>query len=184
MSFNSFDFIFFFPAVVCLYFLIPYKFRWALLLVASYYFYMCWKPEYIILIMGSTLIAYYSGIKMGQAENIHKRKPYFMLSIISSLGILFTFKYFNFFSDSLKVLLSYFNIFYNVPAFKLLLPIGISFYTFQTLSYTIDVFYGRKKPEKHFGIFALYVSFFPQLVAGPIERSTSLLPQFFKKHRF
>ena len=184
MSFNSFDFIFFFPSVVCLYFLMPYKFRWALLLVASYYFYMCWKPEYIILIMVSTLIAYYSGIKMGQTENIHKRKPYLRLSIISNLSILFTFKYFDFFNDSIKVLLSYINIFYDVPAFKLLLPIGISFYTFQTLSYTIDVFYGRKKPEKHFGIFALYVSFFPQLVAGPIERSTRLLPQFFKKHNF
>tara|TARA_B100001964_G_C14222260_1_gene595869 strand:+ start:469 stop:1728 length:1260 start_codon:yes stop_codon:yes gene_type:complete len=121
---------------------------------------------------------------MGETEDTLKRKSYLLLSIITNLGILFIFKYFNFFNDSLKSLFDNFNIFYNVSSFDLLLPVGISFYTFQTLSYSIDIYYDRKKPERHLGIFALYVSFFPQLVAGPIERSTTLLPQFHKEHYF
>lgn len=103
---------------------------------------------------------------------------------MTNLGILFGFKYFNFFNDTLRSIFNYFNIFYGIPAFKALLPVGISFYTFQTLSYTIDVYRGKRKAEKHLGIFALYVAFFPQLVAGPIERSTRLLPQFYKNFDF
>ncbi len=184
MLFNSLQFLLFFPCVVFAYFLIPHRFRWILLLGASYYFYMCWKPEYVLLIMVSTIIDYYAGFQMGKTIEKVKRKKFLILSLVSNLGILFAFKYFNFFNDSARVLFNHFNIFYNVPAFEILLPIGISFYTFQTLSYTIEVYRGNQKPEKHLGIFALYVTFFPQLVAGPIERSTHLLPQFYKEQRF
>lgn len=121
---------------------------------------------------------------MGKATNKAKRKKYLYLSLIGNLGLLFVFKYFNFFNDTIGATFDYFNILYNAPVSDLLLPIGISFYTFQTLSYSIDVYQGRKSPEKHLGIFALYVSFFPQLVAGPIERSTHLLPQFKLNHKF
>lgn len=184
MLFNSVQFLIFFPIVAALYFLIPYKYRWILLLGASYYFYMAWRPEYIILIVLSTCIDYFSSIMMGKESDKKKRKKYLCISLVSNLGLLFIFKYFNFFNESLKEIFYYFNIEHNIPDFSLLLPMGISFYTFQTLSYTIDVYRGRREPEKHFGIFALYVTFFPQLVAGPIERSERLLPQFYEKHDF
>ena len=184
MLFNSIEFVFFFPIVVILYFITPHKYRWIFLLAASYYFYMCWKAEYIILIILSTIIDYFAGIMMEKAETISKKRNYLILSLVSNLGLLFSFKYFNFFNTSLQPIFDNFNIFYNSPSFNLLLPVGISFYTFQTLSYSIDVFRGERKAEHHLGYFALYVSFFPQLVAGPIERSTTLLPQFRKKHEF
>ena len=184
MLFNSVQFIVFFPLVVFLYFLLPHRFRWMLLLVASYYFYMCWKAEYLLLILVSTVIDYFVAIQMSKQTVLSKRKIYLILSLFVNLGLLFGFKYFNFFNDSIRTVFDHFNIFYNVPTFKVLLPVGISFYTFQTLSYTIDVYRGKRKPEKHLGIFALYVAFFPQLVAGPIERSTRLLPQLLQKYNF
>lgn len=184
MLFNSFQFPIFFLTVVTLYFTIPYRYRWILLLGASYYFYMCWNPKYIILIIASTLIDYYAGIQMGKTEVKAERKKFLILSLTSNLGLLFSFKYFNFFNDSLKAAFDHYNIFYNFPAFNVLLPVGISFYTFQTLSYSIDIYRGEMEPEKHLGIFALYVAFFPQLVAGPIERSTHLLPQFYREIDF
>ena len=177
MLFNSLQFVFFFPAVVCGFFLLPQRFRWALLLAASYYFYMCWRAEYLLLIVASTLIDYVAGLKMGAHETRAGRRPWLILSLTCNLGLLFAFKYWNFFNDSARYLFDQFNLFYDVPAFQLLLPVGISFYTFQTLSYSIDVYRGHRDPERHLGIFALYVSFFPQLVAGPIERSTTLIPQ-------
>ena len=184
MLFNSLQYLIFFPLVVGAYFLIPYRFRWILLLMASYYFYMAWKPAYIILIIISTLIDYFAGIMMGRTDDKKKRKKYLILSLVSNLSLLFLFKYFNFFNDSAKTVLEYLNIPFYLPQFRLLLPMGISFYTFQTMSYSIDVYNGVIKPEKHLGIFALYVTFFPQLVAGPIERSENLLPQFREKHDF
>lgn len=184
MLFNSLQYVVFFIIVVSFYFTIPHRFRWILLLVASYYFYMCWKVEYIFLIIISTVVAYITGILMGQEQTKERRKKYLIFSLLANLGLLVAFKYFNFFNDSLRELFNYFNIFYGVPAFSLLLPVGISFYTFQTLSYSIDVYRGQRPPERSLGIFALYVSFFPQLVAGPIERSTRLLPQFFEKKDF
>ena len=184
MLFNSFQFLIFFPVVAAVYFIIPHRFRWVLLLIASYYFYMAWKPEYIVLIVFSTVVNYFAGLKMGKETERSKRKKYLYLSLFSSLGLLFLFKYFNFFNDSFRTIFINFNIAYHIPDFSLLLPIGISFYTFQTLSYTIDVYRGKRKPETHFGIFALYVSFSPQLVAGPIERSDRLMPQFYQKHDF
>ena len=184
MQFNSIHFIIFFIIIITTYFLINYKYRWIILLIGSYYFYMCWKPEYVFLIIFSTLIDYFCALKMGSYKNLSDRKPYLLISILSNLGILFFFKYFNFFNQSFKDLFNYFNIFYNATTFDILLPVGISFYTFQTLSYSIDVYRGNKKPETHLGIFAVYVSFFPQLVAGPIEKSTHFLPQLNKNHNF
>ncbi|MCK9378669.1 MAG: MBOAT family protein [Candidatus Moranbacteria bacterium] len=184
MLFNSIQFLIFFPTVILLYFWIPYRYRWILLLIASYYFYMSWKPEYAVLILLSTAVDYYAGIKMGDAKDKNEKKKYLFASFVFNLGLLFTFKYFNFFSDSFRLFVDQFSLQFDPIHLKLLLPVGISFYTFQSLSYTIDVYRERIKPERHFGIFALYVSFFPQLVAGPIERADNLLPQFRKKFDF
>jgi alginate O-acetyltransferase complex protein AlgI len=145
---------------------------------------MCWKMEYILLIVISTLIDYFAALQMGKTNRKKERKKYLILSICSNLGMLFLFKYLNFFNESLRFLFNNFNIFYDSSTFNLLLPVGISFYTFQTLSYTIDVYNGKKEPEKNLGIFALYVSFFPQLVAGPIERATHLLPKLHEQFDF
>lgn len=184
MLFNSLEFLIFFPIVIALYFAISPKYRWILLLVASYYFYMCWNYKYIILIAFSTLVDYFAAIYMSRAGTKNRKKFFLYLSLVSNLGLLFFFKYFNFFGENINELFEQLNIFSTVPTFDLLLPVGISFYTFQTLSYTIDVYTGRKSPELHLGKFALYVSFFPQLVAGPIERSTRLLPQMHQTYAF
>ena len=177
MVFNSLHFLIFLPAVIFLYFAIPYKWRWLLLLFVSYYFYMCWKAEYAFLIVLSTSIDYLCGLQMSKHEDKKKRKPWMILSIVMNLSILFLFKYFNFFNDSARVVFDSLNIFYNVPEFKLLLPVGLSFYTFQAISYTVDVYKGTAKAEKNFGFFATFVAYWPQLVAGPIQRKEDFLPQ-------
>lgn len=186
MLFNSLQFILFFPVVVFIYFIFPPRHRYILLLLASYYFYMSWKPEYIILIIISTLSAYLLSLRMGQIPVKSRRKKYLLLSLFINLGLLFTFKYFNFFFGSVIPLFTRycFNSTLIPPYLNVIIPVGISFYTFQTISYTIDVYNERIKPEKNLGIFALYVSFFPQLIAGPIERATNLLPQFFVRNSF
>ncbi len=184
MLFNSLAFALFFPIVVLLYFLCPHKYRWILLLIASYYFYMCWKAEYALLILLSTVVDYFVAIKMSKIPEKQQRRKWLYISLFVNLGLLFTFKYLDFFSGSLNTLFQSFNLLAEIPAFKLLLPVGISFYTFQTLSYSVDVYNGKVEPERHFGIFALYVSFFPQLVAGPIERPGRLLPQFRERVKF
>ncbi len=145
---------------------------------------MCWKAEYLLLILGSTVVDYVAALQMSRQSSKDKKKLYLILSLVVNLGLLFGFKYFNFFNESIRTVFNHYNLFYNVPMFNVLLPVGISFYTFQTLSYTIDVYRGKRDPEKHLGIFALYVAFFPQLVAGPIERSTRLIPQLAKKYNF
>jgi len=182
MLFNSLDFIIFFPIVVMGYFALPFRFRWILLLAASYYFYGCWKANYLILLFASTVLDYTAALGIGSSKTPRGRTLFLLMSLIGNFGMLFTFKYFNFFTSNFEFLFDFYRI--PLPALKVLLPVGISFYTFQTLSYTIDVYRGEQKPERHFGYFALYVTFFPQLVAGPIERSTRLLPQFFVKHNF
>ena len=184
MLFNSLHFLIFFPIVIVIYFCIPHKYRWILLLFASYYFYMSWKAEYVILILISTIIDYFVAIKISREDNEKMRKIYLLLSIITNIGLLISFKYLNFISSSVSEFLQLFSIQFSPIILDVLLPVGISFYTFQTLSYTIDVYRRRIKPERHFGIFAVYVSFFPQLVAGPIERGKNLLPQFLEKHYF
>ena len=176
MLFNSLHFLIFFPIVLVLYFFLPHRYRWVLLLIASYYFYISWNPWYISLIIASTLIDYFASLKMEGLSTKRERTPFLILSLISNLGILLFFKYSNFFIGNYNHLTGA-----NVAYLKFLLPVGISFYTFQTLSYTIDVYQEVLKPEKNIGKFALFVSFFPQLVAGPIERATNLLPQFREK---
>lgn len=178
MLFNTIDFALFLPFVVLAYYLIPHKLRWVLLLAASYYFYMSWKVEYILLIIASTLVDYFSGIKMEQLNDRKSRLPWLILSLCVNLGLLFFFKYYNFATENLNLLFQKAGLAKELPAMRFLLPVGISFYTFQTLSYSIDVYFGRQKAERHLGYFALYVSFFPQLVAGPIERYSRLGPQF------
>jgi len=180
MLFNSLQFLAFFPVVVALYFAMPKRGRWLLLLLASYYFYMCWKPEYVLLILASTGVDYCAGIQMGKRKERRHRRPFLVASLCTNLGLLFAFKYWNFFSDSTRDVLGLFDITAGIPEFDVLLPVGISFYTFQTLSYSIDIYRGKLDPERHLGRFALYVAFFPQLVAGPIERASRLLPQFWK----
>jgi len=184
MLFNSLEFIIFFPIVVAGYFALRPRYRWILLLLASYYFYMCWNYKYVVLIMFSTVVDYFSGILMYRIEKKSLRKLLLLASLTTNLGLLFFFKYFNFFGETVNHLFERFNIFAEVPAYSFLLPVGISFYTFQTLSYTIDIYRKKQTPEYHFGRFALFVSFFPQLVAGPIERSVNLIPQFREHYRF
>lgn len=191
MLFNSIQFIFFLPIVVAIYFIIPFKRRWFWLLVSSYFFYMCWKPEYAILIFISTVITYFSGIGIEKISNSNKiknkiknKKLCVSISFISNLSILIFFKYYNFIGENLGLLFSNSTDENSFTPLDILLPVGISFYTFQALSYTMDIYRGNLKAEHHFGRYALFVSFFPQLVAGPIERSTNLLPQFRKKINF
>ncbi len=177
MLFNSLEFLIFFPLVVAAYFALPARYRWVLLLAASYYFYIAWKAEYVVLIAISTLVDYAAGLRMGRIPEKNRRKGYLILSLAIHLSILFAFKYFNFFNDSFRELFQRLDLFYPIPAFRALLPVGISFYTFKSLSYIIDIYRGNKQPETHLGIFALYVSFFPQLIAGPIDRSERMIPQ-------
>lgn len=180
MLFNSIHYLIFLPIVAVLYFVLPHKWRWPLLLAASYYFYMCWKPQYAILLLISTGVAYFCALGMGKTDDTVKRKTLMWSGIGVLLTILFTFKYFNFAIGTLR------NVFpeLKLPYLEVLLPIGISFYTFQKISYLVDVYQRKVNAEKHFGIFALYSCFFPQLVAGPIERPAHLLPQFRQKHEF
>lgn len=191
MLFNSIDFLIFFPIVIFIYFIIPKKVKMYWLLVASYYFYMCWNAKYAVLILGSTVITYISGYLLEKVKNSSddnnsekKKKWIVAASLISNLGILFCFKYLNFSIDILNSILAQLNIEIRVPAFSFLLPVGISFYTFQALSYTMDVYRGEIKAEKNFFKYALFVSFFPQLVAGPIERSKNLLSQLAEPKKF
>jgi D-alanyl-lipoteichoic acid acyltransferase DltB (MBOAT superfamily) len=177
MLFNSLDYLIFLPLVVAAFYLIPNRFRWVLLLAASYYFYMCWKWQYIFLILISTMVDFYAGIQIAKTPDKKKKRWFLLLSLFVNLGFLFYFKYFNFFTENTAIVLSQFNILADFEYYDILLPVGISFYTFQTLSYTIDVYQGKSEPETHLGYFALYVAYFPQLVAGPIERSTRLIPQ-------
>ncbi len=184
MLFNSVDYLVFFPLVVALYFIIPAKWRWLFLLLASYFFYMCWKVEYGILILFTTLVDYFVALKIEQTSTRKQKKGYLALSLIANLGMLAGFKYLNFFTENFNLLFNELNVHYSFPIYNILLPVGISFFVFKSMSYTIDVYRGIRIPEKHMGKYALYVSFFPQLIAGPIDRSSNLLPQFDQPHAF
>lgn len=183
MSFNSIHFLIFFPVITALYFFLPHRFRWALLLAASCYFYMSFVPYYILILGFTIVVDYYAGILIEQSEG-RKRKLYLFVTLFVNIGILFVFKYFNFFNANLKGLADALHWNYSIESLSLILPIGLSFYTFQAMSYTIDVYRGAQKAERNLGILALFVTFYPQLVAGPIERSQNLLPQFYVEHRF
>ncbi|MBR5597722.1 MAG: MBOAT family protein [Lachnospiraceae bacterium] len=185
MLFNSIDFLIFFPIVTLIYFMIPDKVKYLWLLVVSYYFYMCWNVTYIVLIFTSTIITYLSGLGIERIKKLEvseegkvKYKKWIVAgSLISNLGILFYFKYTNFVLDIVENICLNLKIRISIPDFDIMLPVGISFYTFQALSYTIDVYRDEIYAEKNFFRYALFVSFFPQLVAGPIERSKNLLKQ-------
>ncbi len=180
MLFNSLEFLVFFPAVVVLYWLLPHRWRNPFLLVASYYFYMNWKPVYALLIMLSTVTTWGCGIMMYRQTD--RRRLWLTACLALNLGILFLYKYLGFAADSIHYLMESFGIAIAVPEFTLLLPVGISFYTFQAVGYTIDVYRGDLRPERNLLTYALFVAFFPQLVAGPIERAKNLLPQFYTRH--
>lgn len=182
MLFNSLDFIFFFPVVTLIYFLLPHKYRWLHLLVASCIFYMYFVPVYILILFATILIDYAAGILIEQAEDAVKRKRWLILSIVANVGVLCLFKHYNFFVGNIDVLLASGGVKANLPLLNIILPIGLSFHTFQAMSYTIEVYRGNQKAERHLGIYALYVMFYPQLVAGPIERPQNLLPQFRERH--
>ena len=184
MLFNSLEFFVFSPFIITTYFLIQIRYRIPLLLIASYVFYGWWNINYLFIIIFSTSIDYFLGIRLHVSKNKKIKKLYLYLSLIANLGILFFFKYLTFFSTILSSILGSFNFEYDIPTHNFLLPIGISFYTFQTLSYTIDIYRRKIIPETNFFKFALYVSFFPQLLAGPIERAKSLIPQFHFNYSF
>lgn len=182
--FNSLFFLFsFFPIVTGVYYLLSQRYRWAWLLLVSCYFYMAFIPQYILILAFTISIDYIAGIWIEKLQGSNKR--YFLiLSILSNLGVLFVFKYFNFFNANVVALAQLLHWNYSLKSLSLVLPIGLSFHTFQSLSYIIEVYRGKQKAEKHYGIFALYVMFYPQLVAGPIERPQHLLHQFYERHRF
>lgn len=180
MQFNSVDFMTFFPVVIAIYFIIPSKCRKIFLLISSYYFYMSWNATYALLMGASTLITYFSGLLIG-VKSIYvtkgKKKAILIVCLVANLGILGLFKYANFVIESINSILGLFHISLIQNSFSFLLPVGISFYTFQALGYIIDVYREDTPVEKNFLRYALFVSFFPQLVAGPIERSKNLLQQ-------
>lgn len=182
MSFNSLSFLIFYPVVVTLYFLLPQKLRWCFLLAASLFFYMSWNPALIVLILFTTTVSYVSGLVCERAKTKAVKRLCMLLSVTVSLAVLFFFKYLNFFISSVFSVAGIFGAAATAPVLDLILPVGISFYTFQTLSYTVDVYRGKIPAERHFGYYALFVSFFPQLVAGPIERPENLLPQLRMRH--
>ena len=181
MLFNSLEFCIFFPIIFTLYFACTHKISRNLvsqiiLLTASLFFYACWNPSYLALILISVAITYLSGIYMEKHEA--KKKLILTFSLVSNLAILFFFKYYNFLADSVHSACTFLGCEINIPNFNVLLPVGISFYTFQALGYSIDVYNGKISAEKNFITYALFVTFFPQLVAGPIERTKNLLDQF------
>lgn len=178
MLFNSLEFIAFFLVVTPLYYLLPHKFRWFHLLVASCWFYMAFVPVYILILFATIIIDYVAGILIEQAQG-RKRKHYLVISLVANIGVLFVFKYYNFFVGNINTASGL-----SIPLLTILLPVGLSFHTFQAMSYTIEVYRGNQKAETHFGIYALYVMFYPQLVAGPIERPQNILHQFHERKSF
>ena len=183
MLFNSLHFFFFFILVTPAFFLLPHQHRWKLLLASSCYFYMTFVPVYILILGFTIIIDYFAGILIENSKG-KKKKKFLILSLVANIGVLAVFKYYNFLNDNLSFLLGNIGYQNHVPYLEILLPIGLSFHTFQAMSYTIEVYRGNQKAEKHFGIYSLYVMFYPQLVAGPIERPQNILHQFHVKQYF
>lgn len=184
MLFNSYHFLCFFPVVVLLYFAIPQKIRWVWLLICSYYFYMCWSARYVVLLIFATGVTYCAGMLVQYVKTERWKKPILALSICACLSVLFLFKYATFVVNSINGVLAQLHIDVVLPSHDFLLPMGISFYTFQAISYVIDVYRKEIEAEKNPFKYALFISFFPQLVAGPIERSKNLLKQVREEHHF
>lgn len=177
MSFDSLDYLIFLPVVTLLHWLCPSRWRWGVLLVASFLFYMSWNPALVWLIFGMTLISYLAALALSYMKRARVRRCVMGLTVFASLALLVYFKYFNFLGRSTAALLSVFGGTGVWNFHDIVLPVGISFYTFQALSYFVDVYRGTLRPQRHLGYYALYISFFPQLVAGPIERAGALMPQ-------
>ncbi len=184
MIFTSFNFLIFFPIVIAIYNLLPVKLRWRFLLLASYYFYINIKPIYALLLAAVTLITYLFTVLIDKTKSQKKRKLLFIINIILTLLPLFFFKYYNFINNGIFHLLDHAGIRWPMPEISLMLPIGISYYTFMALGYTIDVYNEEIKAEKNFGIVALFLSFFPTVLSGPIERATNMFHQFRGKLNF
>ncbi|MBN7812917.1 MBOAT family protein [Algoriphagus sp. H41] len=188
MLFNSFDFAVFLPIVFLVYWALkdfPLKWQNVVLLIASYLFYGWWDYRFLGLILISTLIDYGAGIAIHKYRaQRDKSRLFLVISLLSNLGLLFFFKYYNFFVQNVDDMMVVFGYHLNTSTLNILLPVGISFYTFQTMSYSIDVYKGKLEPNHDLVSFAVYVSFFPQLVAGPIERAVNLMPQFYSKRKF
>jgi len=184
MIFNSLSFAVFFPLVTFIYFIIPHTYRWSLLLISSCVFYMWFIPKYIFILGITIVIDYAAGILIERSQNKSKKKIILFLSIVSTLAVLFIFKYYNFFILNYNFINQVFGSHYSLDLINIILPVGLSFHTFQSLSYVIEVYRGNQKAVSHFGIYSLYVMFYPQLVAGPIERPQNLLHQFTEYHSF
>lgn len=178
MLFNSFVFLIYLPIVLGLYYLLPKNYKKITLLISSYIFYGYWDYRFLSLLLLSTVIDYFLGLSIYNSNDQHKKKLFLILSMVSNLSILGVFKYFNFFVNSFNELIKPLGGSLDYVHLYIVLPVGISFYTFQTMSYTIDVYRKKMQPTHSFIDFAVFVSFFPQLVAGPIERASNLLPQF------
>ena len=183
MLFNSIQFCFFFILVTTLYFILEHKYRWFLLLAASCYFYMVFVPIYILILGFTIVVDYFAGIYIERSQG-KKRKLFLTASLIANIGVLAIFKYYNFINNNITGLLHGIGWQNPMPYLSILLPVGLSFHTFQAMSYTIEVYRRNQVAEKKFGIYSLYVMFYPQLVAGPIERPQNLLHQFYEKHEF
>ncbi len=184
MLFNSIPFLIFFPIVIAFYYILSHSYRWVWLLLASCFFYMFFKPEYILILFFTIIIDYFAGIQIENSKNKNQKKYWLIASLIANIGILAIFKYYNFINDNITGIAKLAHYTNPIPALKILLPIGLSFHTFQAMSYTIEVYKGRQQAERHFGYYALYVMFFPQLVAGPIERPQNILHQLKEKKLF
>lgn len=187
MLFNSLNFAVFFPIVFILYWFVAngnLKLQNKLLILCSYFFYACWDYRFLFLLIFSTLLDYFTGLKISESKKSSEKKTWLWISLIINLGFLGVFKYYNFFSASFADALSQIGIKTNFASLNVILPVGISFYTFHGLSYVIDIYRGKIKPEKNFIDYSVFVCFFPLLVAGPIERATHLLPQIQKKRTF
>ena len=190
MAFQTFTYFVFLLGMVVGYYALPTRLRWVLLLAGSYFFYMCWNARYALLLLLSTAVTYAAALLIDRANGIEdgrarvrRKKAYVALSLVCNLGILFFFKYWNMIAATLDGALELAGLSARAPRLQVLLPVGISFYIFQALGYTVDVYRGDVRATRHFGKYALFVSFFPQLVAGPIERSSRLLHQFDEIHR-
>ena len=183
MTFHSLVFLIFYPTLLLFYFLLPQRARLPLLLAASYFFYMYYQPSLIFLILATTAISWLASLGIEKSRSRAVRRLLLALTLVVCLGTLFFYKYFDFLMESVCTVLGLFGADASPIVLSLVLPVGISFYTFQTLSYVIDVYRGDIKAERHFGWYALFVSFFPQLVAGPIERPDNLLPQLKADHK-
>lgn len=184
MLFNSLSFLAFFPIVTCGYFALPHSARWFWLLLASCVFYCWFVPKYLLILLLTIVVDYWAGILIEGTKNQSKKNAYLVISLIVTLLILFFFKYFNFAVQNLNGLADFLDWNLSLNTLEILLPIGLSFHTFQSMSYVIEVYRGKQKAERHFGIYSLYVMFYPQLVAGPIERPQNLLYQFHETHLF